>query len=356
MSNTITGDYKKARGIWDKKEQILNNIVQTTGFKPIKLLYTGKILSDPSKTETLIWDGIYNNNPAVLKVVALRHNHPEPEIIKAFTEQNKSKIVRLPKLYTYQPFNEEKGYYYYIMEKVEGEKFYDLPIPNDPNKKEFLRVLTEYYTKTRNKPFFRPDSIETSTTVFILNRIFKWMSIAQDKEPLSTHEIALIEKFITINETILSKLPMEFQHRHARLQDFIKVTNDSNNNGPNYVLFSTAFWSYVPKYYSLTFHLWSAIEETYKLPQFPDVPIKQLIDYIDTWLNLYLTTDIPDIKKEKDFPKYFYALMLERATGSIIIDLRVRKERKGKDDFGNAYDYMYKAWHQIWEYCYSKLV
>lgn len=355
MSNKVTQLYKKVQGIWDSKNEILKHIIDETNFKPNKLIFNGKILSDMSKVVTLVWEGIYDNKPAVLKVSSLNHKHPEPEILQSFKSQNKSSVIRLPELYFYKPYSKSEGYYYYIMEKIEGKKLYDLPIPDDKNNNKFLKVLTEYYVNARNKPLFPPEPIETNTKVFILQRLFKWFDIAQDKYPITKREVEIINKFTTINEKFLSKLPMSFEHRLARLQDIMEIT-DKTSGQKQYIMFSTAFWSYVPKYYSLTFHLWSAIENTYKLPEFPNVPVKQLIDFIDTWLNLYLKADIPDIKKEKDFPKYFYALMLERATGSIIIDLRVRKERKGKDDFGNAYDYMYKAWHQIWEYCYKKII
>jgi hypothetical protein len=98
MSNKITEKYFGHANFTDNEQELLNAVKTKTNFQLEKKIFRGKIY-DNDKVGSLIYKGIWQNKPAVLKIQGLQPDVDEIDIINRFNNQNESAKIRLPKLY-----------------------------------------------------------------------------------------------------------------------------------------------------------------------------------------------------------------------------------------------------------------
>ncbi len=147
MSNRIIEKYFDQPNFAEREKEVLGRIVAETGFVPEKEIFRGKIY-DAKKVGSLIYAGNYENNPAVLKIQGLRPEVDEIDIMAKFNAQNKSKTVRLPRLYKGKKWNEDDEYGYLLQEEISGKKIYEPPFASP----EEIQKLIDCYLYTTYEP------------------------------------------------------------------------------------------------------------------------------------------------------------------------------------------------------------
>ncbi len=146
MNNKITKQYFEYTNSADHAEKILKEIITKTNFQLEKEIFRGQIY-DKDKVGSLIYKGISQNKPAVLKIQILQPTIDEIDIIKKFNKQNKSTKIRLPKLYDGSKWNEKDGYGYLLLEQIDTPQIYQPPFARQEQIKDFCALYQEYKTK-----------------------------------------------------------------------------------------------------------------------------------------------------------------------------------------------------------------
>jgi hypothetical protein len=139
MGNRITEKYFERNDFLDLKEKALKEIIAKTNFTPEKEIFRGQIYNK-DKVGSLIYKGAWKNQPAVLKIQGLKPEVDEINIINKFNRQNKSAIIRSPKLYGGLKWNKKDGYGYLILEYVDASKIYQPPFASQEQIKDFCAL------------------------------------------------------------------------------------------------------------------------------------------------------------------------------------------------------------------------
>ena len=129
-----TAQEKSSLEIWGEK------VARKYNFVIDKKIYQGDYYV-VTKIRNVIFSGVYQDKPAVLKVYDDPRMTDEPISLKNFNKQNKSKVLKAPELYDYQIISLQKGWL--IMEKLPESELFQSPL-NKNGKKEFLDVYLEY--------------------------------------------------------------------------------------------------------------------------------------------------------------------------------------------------------------------
>jgi len=314
MSNEIVEKFFSYQSDDNAQKMAVAEILKQTRFQPEEEIFQGK-LWEKNKVGSLIYQGQWENRPAVLKVQFLPLAVDEIEIREKFDQQNKSQKIRLPKLYAGQRYDKEKGYGFLILEKVEAQKIYSAPFANPEQRKNFCEFYQEYKENCLNEPFWEPQPNEKSSLVFVAQRISFWAKLAQEQGFLIEEEIKDIEKFFSILSRFASSLKMEFMHGHLSNGDILQPAPDE------YVLLSNIFWSYRPEFYDAVFHLWAGIKSL----DCGEATSEQVISYIKKWEEEY--KKLPCVQEVKEFSAKFRLMMAERCLGARLVD--IPQENKG---------------------------
>ena len=93
----------------EREKQVVEELSRKTGFTPSKLL--GRSAWWGSKhIGAFHYLGKFEEKEAVLKVQGVKPETSEIHMINSFAEQNKSKIIRPPRLYITIPWDDKKRY------------------------------------------------------------------------------------------------------------------------------------------------------------------------------------------------------------------------------------------------------
>ncbi len=269
MGNVIVEKYFYGYNLAKNINKIIKRVKDETGFIIKKEIFRGKIYDD-DKVGSIIYRGWWRSLPAVLKIQGLKLEIDEIDIFRKFNRQNKSKIIRLPKLLAGKKWAKKDGYGYLIMEFIGAPRIYQVPFASRQEIKNFLNFYNEYKTKTINKPFFTKNITEQNSLVYTVQRISHWLKIAEAKNSLDSQKIKLTERFLSIAGKHLPTIEMEFMHGHLTSDDIYEYSNNE------YVLMSNLAWTYHPEYYDTTFHLWAAIKSIKNMR----VTSEQVISYL----------------------------------------------------------------------------
>lgn len=308
MGNIITEKYFDHEDFSPQEERALKEITEETGFQIEKEIFRGKIY-DSDKVGSLIYQGQWENKPAVLKIQGLKPEIEETQICQNFEQQNRSQKIRLPKIYQHQKWQEDAGYGYLILEHISTPPLYTTPFTTAEDQASFLDFYQEYKTNCLNTPLFPQEIIETNTLVFSNQRVNHWAKIAQSKKHLTPEIISTLDKYLQIIAQHLPSVKMQFMHGHLTGLDIFPQAEGQ------FIIMSNLFWSYRPEFYDTTFHLWrglNALED-------PNITSNQIIQYLDQWETAYQQLSV--IKTDPAFSQKFNLMMLERFIGSIIVDL-----------------------------------
>lgn len=195
--------------------------------------------------------GNLKSKRCVLKIQGTKPRVSEKFMISSFKKQNKSKIIRPPKLYKHLEWNEEKQYEALFLEEVVGE----CVITNRPVKEDQLNEFFDLYEEYRKNCFHSP-WVEKPQQYSYRNILTNWRSAVQEHYNNDTfkspEDEELIEEAVKQIERKLTLKDTEFMHGHFQPGDLIKTSKGE------VVLFSNLFWSWRNPFYDATFayHWW----------------------------------------------------------------------------------------------------
>lgn len=338
MSNKITEKYFEHEDKLNQLEQAIQQISTETGFIPEKEIFRGQIY-DKDKVASLIYKGTFQEHPAALKVQGLKPEIEETEIINKFNSQNKSKIIRLPKVYKKTDWNETDGQGYSIVELVEAPQIYEQPFASPEQIAEFCRFYTEYKENCLQEPLFEKQSHEENSLDFTLQRVNHWAKISQSKGHLTEEIGNLLDQFKTLVSKYLPESKMEFMHGHLTANDIFKISENE------FVLMSNLFWGYRPEYYDTTFHLWAGIKSI----QDTSLKFSQIVQYVEEWFSEY--QKIPSISQDPGFKQKFYVMLAERCIGSLLVDIPNQNYSKDSEKIRS---YLMDIFKELFKYCSQK--
>lgn len=315
MSNKIKGSVKITekyftQGDFSKREkEVLAQVTEEMGFQVEKEIFRGTIY-DRTKVGSIIFQGTWRGKRAVLKLQGLKPEIDEGEIIKHFTDQNQSKLVRVPKLYIHSPWDAKRGYGYLITEYIDAPKIFEMPFATQEKMQDFARFHQEYRTSALTRSWIEPETMDT--LAFTVRRVENWRKISQSKKRLKWEEYGpyLIRYYELIGKS-LRTIPMVFCHGHLTANDIYKLPDGS------FVVLSNLFWSYRPQWYDLAFNIWACLQHIRNT----NYTFENLLEYIERWLATY--RQIPVVKKDKDFERKIVVALLERTIGAILVDIGV---------------------------------
>lgn len=282
--------------------------------------------------KSLIYEGIYQGQEAVLKL----YNDPrltnDPIAQNSFNEKNKSKILLAPRVLKYEIISPQKGWL--IMEKISGERMLQSPLP--PNKRaNFLKLYLEYrknFPTKPTRPLFLFESL--SAAEFNYYRISRWLQLANDKEAEITlkegRSILEIKKFTKIFEKSIGLIRKEMVSRkmiwcHGLFAPYKIMKKDGR-----YYLFDFGHAKLYPEGYELAFIIWA----DWIMSADWQLPYKEWKKGIFEWLKEM--EKISKVLKIKNFKSLMRANLVERCLGTILADIcatdRPRQEKEKRID------------------------
>jgi len=307
MANKITEKYFTQNDFSRMKDKVLAEVTAETGFIAREEIFRG-VIYERQKVGSLIYKGTWQRKPAALKLQGLKPEVDEGEIVKHFTGQNNSRLIRVPKIYVHFPWQAKRGYGYLITEYVDAPKIFKMPFATAEQMLDFARFYQEYRTSALTRPWLEPETL--NSLAFTLERVNHWRKISESKKRLSPEEYRpYLTRFYPQAEKHLPTIPMVFCHGHLTADDIYKLADGS------YVVLSNLFWSYRPEWYDLGFNIWACwqgIRDT-------SYTFEEMLGYIEEWLKVY--RQIPVVKKDNDFERKITMLLLERTMGTILVDL-----------------------------------
>lgn len=252
--------------ITEVEKDLLDDIVSKTGFIPEEVIWRSSYWGT-KQIGAVHYKGKYEGNKAVLKIQGANPDVSEAFMIEQFANQNRSKVVRPPKLFKVTPWSDDSGYEALIMEFVEGEKVLtSCKLQNNGKIREFLRYYQEYRQNCLPiKPWlpapFKPDwgrdlekALATSQKVFPNHPYRK-----EEDEKLATQAYGALAE-------IYQDVPLEFVHGHFSVEDLIY-------QGDEVVLFSNLFWKWKFPFYDAVFGYHWFI---YALEHIPGITTQQI--------------------------------------------------------------------------------
>ncbi|MCK4525226.1 MAG: phosphotransferase [Candidatus Andersenbacteria bacterium] len=289
-----------------------------------------------SKVRNIIFSGSYKNKSAVLKIYDDPRLTDEPISLENFNKQNKSRILKAPKLYDYQIISLQKGWL--IMEKLPDGEFSQSPL-NKNEKKEFLDVYLEYRQNFSEMPSRKLTLTENlPANKFHLFRINRWLELADKKEAeeiilknnkpilIPDEFIPRLEKGCEIIDREFSKRKMIWCHGHFKPKEIFKVKNKGL-----YYLIDFAHSKMYPESYELAFMVWAdcMLGEDYQ-KEYPEWK-----KGIDEWLIEFERINNNFLKID-NFSPLIKASLIERILGTILADIaasdRPKKEKRKRID------------------------
>jgi hypothetical protein len=307
MSNKITEKYFTQDDFSQRETEVLTQVTAETGFVVEKEIFRGMIY-DKNKVGSLIYRGTLNGKPVVLKLQGLKPEVDEEEIVRHFTDQNQSKLVRVPALYAHKPWTEERGYGYLITEYLDAPKIFEMPFATAEQMQSFARFYQEYRTSALTRSWVEPETKDS--LAFTVQRVDNWRKISEHKQRLNLQDYApYLVRYYPLAVKHLPPIPMVFCHGHLTANDIYRLPDGS------FVVLSNLFWSYRPQWYDLAFNVWSCLMHI----RDTSYTFEQLLEYVEKWLTVYRA--IPVVQEDKEFERKITILLLERTMGAILVDL-----------------------------------
>jgi len=280
---------------------LVKKIEKLTGFKSKETVNKSAWWSS-KKIGAIHLKGSFQNKNAVLKIELIKPTISEFENIKNFEKQNKSKIIRLPKIYYFLPWNDDNQFEVLIMEDVGKNKLVKIPT-NEKNIDDFFKVIKEYKKNCLRKPWLEKP---TSTSMLIKTHFNKWLKIRKmlySNHPyIKKEDLDLINQAIKILVKNYQNIPLEFVHGHLGDSDFYKVGNEV-------VILSNLYWSWRPPFYDVVFCYHWFIYHLANLK----ITKNKVLEQKNLWLKAIYNFD-------KDNKKLINLALLERAAAGLNLD------------------------------------
>jgi len=248
---------------------------------------------------------------AVLKIQLKPLLFDEGFIIRHIESQNKSLIIRIPKIINDEPWKDALGFGYLIFEDLSGlPNIWKSSITDNADRKLHGEFLKEFLNNVL------PITSWFETSIIDFKEAYK-KSFAHFFEiaKLSNH------KHISANQIEKNKLAYfkvidnfkfsQFHFTHAHMSgDDIKY--DAANN--QFIVMANLYWSFRVNYYELTFPIWVDIMHIRNR----DLKLSDIIKRINSW-GLQWRKELYD--HDPTVQKQYWFNLLERAVTTVMLDL-----------------------------------
>jgi len=288
-------------------EKILDQITSQTGFEPTKLLQKSSWWNS-KQIGAIHYGGIYQNQPAVLKIQGVKPATSEVAMIEAFAQQNQSHIIRPPKIYFSLAWNDQLEFEALIMEAVDHEKVVNLPSQAGEIKK-FFDLFNEYKNNCFKTPWLEKPAITLAEQT--AKNFSKWQKISAELQPNhplkqeSDHELITKGLKKLCDQLDKSKTDWQFMHGHFSTRDLRPANN-------KIILLSNLYWSWRQPFYDAVFGFhWYQ----YDLAN-SEVSLATLLTQRSTWKK-YILDNLPQTELELQLLNLAF---FERALAGLNLD------------------------------------
>ncbi|MFS8158854.1 MAG: hypothetical protein ACMG6E_01325, partial [Candidatus Roizmanbacteria bacterium] len=227
---------------------------------------TGKLGAFNLKTE------LPDGTAVVVKVQGPQPGVAEEEMMRLFTQQNKSTKIRTPEILEFLRRSSLQDYDSIVMRDEEAAGAVDVidhkSLTTAKEVDEFFDVIQEYRRHSLNKPWLE----KPEEGAGYLEGFATWVKTRNPEAPaFTTAESEINEKVVALLDTRFRSKEPVFQHTHLSTHD-IKKSPDGT-----YVLFSNLMWKYRWPSYDLTYaYSWYLLN----IASFSEVEIK---DQMTLW-------------------------------------------------------------------------
>lgn len=307
QQNDISALYFKKPNLQNKIEPILASIVRQSGFHVDKLLQQSAWWVSTA-IGAMHYAGTFQDQPAILKIQGVKPNFSEADNILAFTRQNKSSLIRPPKVYWSAPWNDKLKFEALIYESLEQEKLVGLPA-TQAQINEFFSVYQDYRLNCLKQPWLDQPSISLADGV--ARAFAQWSSIRQELFPrhplIEPGDEELIERAVKTLTKEYQAVEWQWQHGHFSARDIFPKDEQ-------YILLSNLYWSWRLPYYDAVFGFhWYQFDLAVK----PETAIEQLGHHRQWWNEAIQATISPQTPQEK---RLLELAFLERAAAGLNLD------------------------------------
>jgi len=267
--------------------------------------------------KSLIYEGVWQGQPAVLKL----YNDPrltnDPISQNVFNEENKSKILLAPQVFKYDVVSPQSGWL--IMEKIAGERMLQSPLPAE-KRANFLKLYLEYrqnFPAKPTRPLLLAESL--SAVEFENFRMARWLELANNQEAEIRQKegkpILEIKKFTPLFEKALGLIRKEIAKRkmiwcHGLFAPYKIMKKDGH-----YYLFDFGHTKFYPEGYELAFIIWADWLRSGDW----QLPYKEWKKGVFEWLKVM--EPVAKKLKIKNFKSLMRANLIERCLGTILADI-----------------------------------
>ncbi len=303
--NSISHNFDPSLDLHQREDEVLQLALQKLNFQPKKLM--GK--SSFWNTEfigAIHYLGEYDGKDAVLKIQGVQMHSSEAEMIEAFEANNKSKIIRPPKLYAHLPWDEENRFETLVTEYIKAQTMISLPTTPE-QVSEFFDIYAEYRANCRINPWVARPEDEVNK---ILDYNFeKWrqadlfMHRGDPRREKSDEQ--LIQDGIEVLKSNYRGVDLEFQHGHFSRGDVQKMDKEI-------ILFSNLMWGWRMPFYDAVFAYHWFI---YQLAEVASPSNDLIEEQRKIWLD-----KIYSLAHTEEDSKLIKLALLERALGGLRLD------------------------------------
>lgn len=266
-------DFRQRKYLIREPALLSQRVCQLSGFQMKKLIYQGEV----RRTDwigSLVYEGTFKNKKAILKIQGLPPAIEEPEIMTKFVRQNRSRLIRTPKIFWHQPWNKKDKFGAFIMEKITAPQIFVYPYANQKQQNLFLHFYDRFHSRALNKPWERIKPNEKTNLDFFRHRLKRLKAERPDiKLPQED------QKRIKVLAQIINKIPktrLIFTHGHLGADD---IRCDKRQ----FILMSNLAWGYKPLAYDTMFVIWGCLHKI-RDGNFSLVKARQLVNQ---WFNTY---------------------------------------------------------------------
>ncbi len=300
--------YEEGADMSVREKEILDDIVTKTGFTPKEVIWRSSYWGT-NKIGAVHYLGEFESQSAVLKIQGVKPEISEIFMIRQFATQNRSKIIRPPKILSTLTWSDSAGYEALIMEYVTGKKVLESKkLQIKDNIQVFLRHYLEYRQNCLPKKPWLPKPRQSNWGETVDKLITTSQKAYPDHPFRQVGDFELVRKVGQLLVGIYSRVSLEFVCGHFSVEDLIY-------QGNQVVLFSNLFWKWKYPFYDAVFgYHWFM----YELGNIDEITPDQVEQQRELWLSQLL--DLPWVRESPHNLRLAKAALLERAIAGLIID------------------------------------
>lgn len=325
------------------EKSMLRQVKEETGFVPEKNLYTHWEFFDKMRIRDKVYEGYDGEGRlSILKLEGIKVNINEIDMIRAFENQNKSTLIRAPKVYFAKKWSAKTGYGFILMEHVGDVPIFNTPFATHSDQDEYIRFYQDYKTRAVTKPFIVTNAQEKPLNVHF-KRIDYHRRMCEAGGRLKLNDYApYVMRYYYLISRHMNVYDTEFSHTLLFPEHILKQKDGM------YVLIDHASWRFTDKWADLSMNIWRSWMDI----KDNSYTAEQLIDLVESWKKAYKKMQI--VQKDPQFDHRFYTLMLDRSISTITADLGAGM-KWGQPEYRPYLRHALKLQQQLFDYFVRKL-